>query len=70
MTIAELIERLEDLREQVGDDCEVRLATQPNYPLEYAIGEVATPAPGVVYIGEEQCVGYLPSAAAEALGWK
>jgi hypothetical protein len=41
MTIAELIERLEDLREQVGDDCEVRLATQPNYPLEYAIGEPA-----------------------------
>jgi len=36
MTIRELIELLE----QYDDDREVRLATQPNYPLEYTVGGV------------------------------
>ena len=40
MTIKELIESLESAMEDVGEDCEVRLAFQPNYPLEYSVGPV------------------------------
>jgi hypothetical protein len=34
MTLNELIERLEDLRSELGGDVEVRLMTQRNYPFE------------------------------------
>ena len=34
MTVSELIERLEEYRELMGDDCEVRLMTQQNWPFE------------------------------------
>ena len=34
MTINELIEMLEDCREEAGGDAEVRLMTQQSYPLE------------------------------------
>jgi hypothetical protein len=34
MTLNELIERLEDLRSELGGDVEVRLMTQQNYPFE------------------------------------
>lgn len=37
MKIGELIERLQELAEEVGDDAEVRLMTQPNYPFENSI---------------------------------
>lgn len=37
MTIQELIEQLEDLREQVGEDAEVRYASQPSWPFENSI---------------------------------
>lgn len=42
MTLGDLIERLQDLAEEHGEDLEVRLAHQPNWPLEYSIGEVTT----------------------------
>lgn len=38
MTIAELIERLEDARDELGEDAEVRLMMQPSWPFEYSIG--------------------------------
>ena len=34
MTLSDLIERLEELRAELGDDVEVRLMTQQNYPFE------------------------------------
>ena len=37
MTIDELIERLEDYRDDLGGDCEVRLMTQQNWPFENRI---------------------------------
>ena len=37
MTIRELIERLEELADTLGDDVEVRLMSQPNWPFEYTI---------------------------------
>ncbi len=40
MTVRELIETLEDFEEAHGEDTEVRLLTQPNWPLEYEIDSV------------------------------
>jgi hypothetical protein len=40
MTIRELIDQLEDLAEEHGDDVEVRLAHQPSWPFEYSIDDV------------------------------
>jgi hypothetical protein len=37
MTINDLIERLEEYRDLHGEDCEVRLMTQQNWPFENAI---------------------------------
>ena len=37
MTIDELIERLEDYRDEFGGDTEVRLMTQQNWPFENSI---------------------------------
>jgi len=79
MTIKELIESLESAMEDVGEDCEVRLAFQPNYPLEYSVGPVevawgedeeADNDGTVVYIGEGGQLGYLSSLASQWLGWR
>ena len=37
MTLNDLIERLEEYRDLMGKDCEVRLMTQQNWPFENAI---------------------------------
>lgn len=62
-------------------DTPIRWAAQPNWPMEYTIGQVVcTPhdAEGegtepteepVVWLGQGRQVGYLPSIAANALGW-
>lgn len=42
MTVTELIEELEALREDCGGETEVRFASQPNWPFEYSIGEVVS----------------------------
>ncbi|KAA2253301.1 hypothetical protein F0L68_33360 [Solihabitans fulvus] len=59
----------------------VRFATQPHYPLEHTLGQVActpddathngTPPtdPPVVWLAVGEQVGYLPAPAADALGW-
>lgn len=44
MTLAELIDRLEDAREEFGDDAEVRLMTQESWPFENAIRGVTSGA--------------------------
>jgi hypothetical protein len=42
MTINELIERLEEYRDEVGGDAEVRLMTQSNWPFENGIFGLAS----------------------------
>lgn len=41
-TIRELIDALEEQAELVGDDAEVRIAHQPNWPLELTIARVVS----------------------------
>ena len=44
MTIDELIARLEDYRDEIGGDAEVRLMTQQNWPFENSIDGLASGA--------------------------
>ena len=45
MTIRDLIDELEDLAEEHGDETEVRLAIQPNWPFEHSIREIVAVSP-------------------------
>jgi len=54
MRIAELIEQLEDLRQDLGDDVEVRLAFQPSWPFEHSIGEIVASDPADVDEDEDE----------------
>lgn len=76
MTVEELIAELEYL----NPEAEVRLATQPRYPLEYTLAQVVevgisdnlrddTIDETVVYLSEGGQIGYLPEQAAQELGW-
>lgn len=65
MTIAQLIEELEEQREEFGGDTEVRLMTQPNYPFEQRLDGVTTLAAINEYRGEEK--GFKP---ASPRGWE
>lgn len=80
MTVQELIDILSDC----NPNAEVRLAFQPEWPFEYAIGEVVSSQDfdldedededeediePVVYIGESKQLGYLSGVATRALGW-
>lgn len=74
MTLDALIGQLQALRDDYDGDTEVRLAQQPNWPFEYAVGTVeavdlGSAAQPVVYIGEGRQLAYLPGAVAAALGW-
>jgi hypothetical protein len=40
MTIAELVTLLEEMASEHGADTEVRLAVQPNHPMQYGTGTV------------------------------
>ncbi len=79
MTVRELIEELEEMAGEFGDDCEVRIAHQPSWPFEYGIGEIVAdvsadeeeaPGSAVIYIGEKDQIGYLPGSASRLLGWQ
>lgn len=97
MSLRDLIDSLQDLADEYGDDTEVRIAQQPQWPFEYSIGDIQAVSSGddddddddagdeagaeeaegkeatddetVIYIGEGRQLGYLPGAAANALGW-
>ncbi len=43
MTVNEMIERLREAADDGFGECEVRLAFQPNWPLQYRVGGIATP---------------------------
>ena len=81
MTLNELIERLEEYRDLHGEDCEVRLMTQQNWPFENTITGLVSGAEindrddddddddetdAVVYIVEGQQLGYGSKRAWEA----
>jgi hypothetical protein len=42
MTIDDLMQRLEQYREELGGECEVRLMTQQNWPFEQTIRGLAS----------------------------
>ncbi|MDX3165840.1 hypothetical protein PV516_18820 [Streptomyces scabiei] len=65
MTVADLIEKLE----RMNPEAKVRLATQPSYPFEYTIAEVAETEDGTCWITEGEQQGYLDDEVREALGW-
>ena len=85
MTLRELIEELEEHAQDFGDETEVRLAQQPNWPFEYSVGATVAIDPAsalededdeeiedgktIVYIGEGSQLGYLPGSATRELGW-
>jgi hypothetical protein len=71
MKIDDLIQRLEQYREEIGGECEVRLMTQKNWPLEKTIrglasgleinkrdGDANVENDHVLYIIEEQSIRY------------
>lgn len=78
MTVAELLERLED----VDPDAEVRLAIQPSYPFQHEIADVVEVTDDdrgdgttetVVYIaeaGQLWSAPYLPGHVSRELGWR
>jgi hypothetical protein len=81
MTLNDLIERLEEYRDQLGEDAEVRLMTQQNWPFENTITGLASgeeindteddddddvETDAVVYIVEGQQLGYGSKRAWEA----
>tara|TARA_B110000285_G_scaffold34114_1_gene36147 strand:+ start:582 stop:833 length:252 start_codon:yes stop_codon:yes gene_type:complete len=81
MTIGEIIERLEEARDLLGEGAEVRIATGLSWPFENTIQDlhivktdVDDPSYcdediGVVYIEEGSQIGYLPEQVKEQIGW-
>ena len=45
MTIRDLISQLQDFADEYGEDTEVRLAHQPNWPFEYGIDQLVAVDP-------------------------
>lgn len=43
MTVNEMIERLQEAADDGFGACEVRLAFQPSWPLQFEVGGIATP---------------------------
>jgi len=50
MSVLDLIYELESIARDYGDDIEVRLAEQPNWPFEYSVSRVE-----VVQIADDDC---------------
>lgn len=69
MTLDNLIEMLEEIRNEGSGDMEVRIATQPTYPLAFAVGGVnivgdeEDDEEPVVYIGTGTPLDYAPRDA-------
>ncbi|MUL41616.1 hypothetical protein FZ103_10580 [Streptomonospora sp. PA3] len=84
-TVNDLIEALQDAVTEHGPglgDAPVRLAIQPTWPFEHALGDICVverweqdqerlcDSPLVLYLGDSDQVGYLPGDAREVLGWQ
>jgi len=83
MTVAELIEDLEEVAEENGEDTPVRLAMQPSWPMQYDIKGIGvavglddpeTDDTGAVcYLieaGQVDHAPYLPGEVAAEIGWR
>lgn len=82
MNVSELVNRLN----QFDPEMEVRIAIQPTWPLEHAVGDIVDApsddpedfsyeglegtGPAVVYIGVGDHIGYLSGLASHELGWR
>jgi hypothetical protein len=64
MKVGYLIEELQYL----NPDMEVKIASQPNWPLEYSIGSVSEVG-GEVYLVEKTQLGYLSQEVCDEIGW-
>jgi len=77
MKLTELKEMVEEMEMMVGEEnahnVEVRWAAQPSWPMEYTIepnwAETEEGDDVVIYLAEDQQLGYLPGAVKEYLGW-
>jgi hypothetical protein len=69
MTVQELIELLEELAEEVGEDAEVRVATQPSWPLRHELAEV-TAVEGRVFLAASDGHPYGESPYAPRAAWE
>jgi hypothetical protein len=78
MTIGDLIQQLEEARDDLGGDPEVRIAYQPNWPLRAAVAYVTIPPcsdPGDLYGEGEAAPGqdkdgrFCWIAASDAAPW-
>ena len=67
MTIDELIARLEDYRDEIGGDAEVRLMTQQNWPFENSIYGLASGAEINDYDEDDEDGGDDDDAAEDAV---
>ena len=67
MTIDELIARLEDYRDEIGGDAEVRLMTQQNWPFENSIYGLASGAEINDYDQDDEDGGDDDDAAEDAV---
>jgi len=57
-TLDELIQLLEEKRDQVGGEAIVRIAEQPSYPLQSSIAGVVS-SDDIAYIKEEQPIVWI-----------
>ena len=78
MTLADLITKLEDEglifvedgEISVSDDCEILIAQQPNYPLEFQVRDIVLveyEEQSVLYVIEGEQNGYLPEEVNEQI---
>ena len=67
MTIDELIARLEDYRDEIGGDAQVRLMTQQNWPFENSIYGLASGAEINDYDQDDEDGGDDDDAAEDAV---
>jgi len=75
LTLMDLKMMVDEMVDEVGEskayDIKVRIASQPRWPFEYSVAAELVPSntDDVVYIAEDQQLGYLPYDAKESLGW-
>jgi hypothetical protein len=72
MTIDEMIETLEDARDEHGGHQTILIAHQPHWPFEpfeYETAQVGVTLDGTVYIAEGEQLGCLQHDGAVAIGW-
>lgn len=75
LTLAELKDMVDAMVDLVGEEkaeeVEIRYASQPAWPFEYSVeaGFGGHPNDGVIYLWENEQLGYLPGEIKDQLGW-